>query len=273
MKTNMLRIVPTIIIALTCAGPHARAAAPELWFRVGEELIYTISWGVIPVGTSHVTTEWIEEDGERLLRIRFRNKSNAFLSTFYPVDDTLESVIDPETFLPRRFVKILNEGNYHCDEVTTFDFDEGVARWHSRRNDGRKEYPIKKDTRDLISFMYSMRRRALEPGETIEARVMADEKVYDLTVHALKKERVRLPNHGTVRSLKLLPEASFQGLFVRKGRMWMWVSDDDRRICTKLAVEVPVAKVKLHLTEVKGPGKDRWTRPPKQEEESDEWMY
>ena len=54
---------------------------------MGETLDYRIYWGVIPVGSSRVTTEWIEEDGRTLIAIRFRTKSNDVLSKIYPVDD------------------------------------------------------------------------------------------------------------------------------------------------------------------------------------------
>lgn len=273
-------IIGSVLSATVLAS--APASPPtNLWFEVGEKLTYRIRWGVIPVGTSVASTEWIEEDGRTLLRIRFRNRSNSFLSTFYPVDDTLEAVVDPVTFKPVRFVKILNEGGYHCDEVTEFDYENGVARWRSRKNGGSKEYPIEDDARDLISFMYWMRKERLKPGASHDFRVMADEKVYDLTVHVKKSEKVNLPEYGKVKSVKLEPAAKFQGLFVRKGRMWMWVSEDERRLCTQLAVEVPVAKVKLKLCSVEGPGKDHWTERAvkcKEDEDEDvddddEWLY
>jgi hypothetical protein len=234
---------------------------PALWFPVGEKLTYEIYWGVIGVGQSIATTEWIEEDGRRLIRIRFRNKSNKFLSTFYPVDDLLESVIDPDTFLPVRFTKILREGGYRCHEVTHFDYEEGVARWQSLLNsDRKKEFAIEEDTRDLISFMYYMRQHTFVPERVETFRVMADEKIYGLTVCPLEYERVKLPRYGRVKSLKIEPEADFDGLTVRKGRGWIWISEDGRRLTTQLRVEIPVASVRLALAEVEGPGDDRWTR-------------
>ena len=62
-------------------------------------------------------------------------------------------------------------------------------------------------------------------------------------------------------SLKLEPVSKFNGLFVRTGRAFMWVSDDSRRLCTKATVAVPVARVKAYLKRVEGPGADFWVKP------------
>ena len=242
-------LLSTVLLA---AEPNELAAVyPELWFPVGEQIVYRIYWGIIPVGESVVSTEWIEKDGQQLLVIRIRSKTNKVLSTFYPVDDLLESVINPETFLPLQFTKNLSEGRYKAHEVTQFDHAGGVARMQSITNDKRKEYPIEADTRDLLSFMYFMRQFPMKMGEVLKQRVMADEDIYDIEVEPQKVEKVKTVNGEWVKSLKVEPKAKFDGLFVRKGRGWMWISEEgEDRVVTRIAAEVPVANVKLVLDEV-----------------------
>ena len=258
--TGRRRAAALLAAATVCAGAEALAAAdrPDLWFPVGEETHYRIYWGVVPVGRSYTTTQWIEEDGRTLLSIRFRTRTTDILSKLYPVDDFLEAVIEPRTFLPVRFTKRLSEGRYRCDEITTFDHGARTAHWESRTSVSRKDVEIDADTRDIITFMYYMRSRPLEPGLVQHFRVMADEKVYDLTVRAREAETFRVMDYGPVSSVRIEPEAAFQGLFVRKGRLWLWVSADERRLLTKMVARVPVASIALWLTEVRGPGNDRW---------------
>ncbi len=259
-----------VILLLLCGvGLSARAedAPPtNLWFAVGETLTYRISWGVIPVATSLVTTEWAEENGKKVIVIRFRTRSNDFLSKLYPVNDFLEAVIDPVTFLPCRFTKKLSEGRYKTEEVTTFDHANKKAVWTKPAENKSKEIEIDADTRDLITFMYFMRSKRFEPLATTRYRVMADEKVYDLTVKTEGIESFRVGNFGWVPCLKCEPEAQFGGLFVRKGRMWMWVSQDQRQIATKISAKVPVASITLLLSEVGGPGDDTWVKVTQQEQ-------
>lgn len=246
------------------AGPddatNAVSFMPGARWPVGERLVYRVYWGIIPVGLAVATTDWVEEDGRRLLRIRFRTKSNKVLETVYPVDDVIESVVDPATFLPVRFVKNLSEGSHRYHEVTTFDHARGEAYWESKRSGRKKTFKIRPDTRDIPSFMYYMRSHAFTPGTREHYVVMADEKTYDLWIDVKKWERADLPVYGEVECFKAEPEAAFNGLFERRGRIWMWVSRDPRCIATRIVVSIPVATAKVILHEVQGPGDDFWIR-------------
>jgi hypothetical protein len=248
--------------ALLIAAGGAKAEneeQPELWFPVGEKLTYQIYWGIFPVAESMVTSEWIEEDDRTLLAIRITTKSYALLDTIYPVDDFIESVVDPETFLPLRFVRRLSEGHYRLHEITTFNHDEHTAHWkHLIKNDA-KDFAIEDDTRDLLSFMFFMRSQKLEPNRTYQYRLMADEKLYDLYINTKDYVKLDISRFGVVRCLYNEPEAKFQGFFVRIGRLLVWNSDDQRCLCVKAVAKAPViGSIKLLLYKVEGPGNDSW---------------
>ena len=252
------------------AALAATGVATNLWFPLGEGMEYRAYWGVIPVAYALVTNELVEVDGQTRLAIRIQTRSNDFLSKIYPVDDFLESIVDLDTFLPIRFTKKLREGRYWTHEETTFDHAAGKAYWKSHKSGNEKVLDIEPDTRDLISFMYFMRpKRLFEPGEHMKFRVMADEKIYDLEVRAEKKEKFRVSDFGWIESVKVEPVAEFGGLFVRhKGRAWMWVSLDPRRLITKISVRIPIANVHVLIHSVTGPGDDFWVKgvPPKDED-------
>lgn len=240
---------------------------PTLWFPVGEELVYNIYWGVIPVGQTRITTEWIQEDGRTLLAIRYRTRSNRAIATLYPVNDTIEAVIEPTTFLPVRFEKNLREGRKRYHERTTFDHTALKAHWKSLLTGKEKIFDIDPDTRDLVTFMYYMRSQTFPEGVQSHYRVMADDKTYDLYLKAMSVESVKLKSYGRVPSLRLEPQAKFEGLFVRKGKMTVWVSRDARSLCTQVKAVVPVANVRVVLVDVNGPGDDQWVqRSPSDED-------
>ncbi len=250
-------------LAPTNPVPELAAAAapvlPALWFPVGERLVYSVHWGFLHVGETHVWSEWVEEDGRVLLAIRVRIQTVSFMDKIYPVNDFLESIVDPQTFLPLRFSKNLSEGRYRLKEVTTFDHRAGRAHWkHLLRENSTNDFEIKADTRDMLSFMYYMRRYDWKPETELTERVMADEKLYELIVHARKYENIELPHYGTVRSLLVEPDAKFKGVFIRVGRMKVWISDDQRCLCTQATAKIPVGSVRLMLQRVEGPGDDQW---------------
>ena len=234
---------------------------PKLWFPVGEDLRYRLSWGFIPVGQTRVLSQWIEDDGRLLLVIKIRTRSNKAIATFYPVDDLIEVIIDPETFLPVLFSKNLKEGKHRYHEITRFDYEKGVARWESVLKQKAKEYAITPDLRDIVTLMYYLRSRPLSKELEGEYRAVADEKIYEMKLSVYEKEDVDVSHFGSVPCLKLEPQAKFQGIFVRdKGRMFIWASLRDRPLITRIKVKAPIGTVRALLTEVHGPGDDFWTR-------------
>jgi hypothetical protein len=93
---------------------------------------------------------------------------------------------------------------------------------------------------------------------------MADEKLYDLIVSAEKTVKMKIKKYGEIASTRVQPTAAFQGIFVRSGAVTLWVSDDPRRICTRIMASVPVANVRLNVESVRGPGDDFWVKPGKE---------
>jgi len=266
-----------LLTAVLFAGPYADPtpsrgenpapppAATNLWFPVGETIRYDIYWGIIHVGESLVTTGWVpHDDGRTMLRIRFDTHSNKVLSKLYPVSDVQESLIDPATFLPVYFRKDSRQGRHVYNELTRFDHAAGKAYWESYTKGKQKVVDIQPDTRDLITMMYYIRSMNYALGTQLVTQVFTDEKIYDLFITIPRKDIVELPKYGRVASLMFEPEAAFEGLFVRKGKMYMWVSDDARRICTKIEATVPVASVRIQIAEVTGPGEDFWVGKAKE---------
>lgn len=250
-------------IAVVTNGVAALANSnnlPALWFPVGEETIYDIYWGFIHVGTSRAITDWVEQDGKPRLRVRHLTKTNRVVAQLYPVEDTIETLIDPQTFLPVYFRTKMSEGHYRNDEITVFNHGDGYGEQGSFRNGHVKKFKIESDTRDIVTLMYWLRRDEFTVGTTNQYRVMADEKLYDLFVKPTASEKQKVGDYGKVDVTRLDPEAAFNGLFMRKGKMTVWVSEDERRLCTKIEAEVPVANIHIALDEVRGPGDDAWVK-------------
>lgn len=240
-----------------------RADLPKLWFPVGESMVYDIYWGILHVGSSRVTTDWVEKDGKPLLRIRHLTRTNKVVAQIYPVEDTMETVIEPVRFVPLYFRKKLSEGGYRADELTVFDHEKRTARQCWFRSYRYEDFPLEADTRDIVTQMYWLRRDSFAVGSTNTYRVMADDKIYDLMVRATRVEKRSVGDYGKVDVIRLDPEAAFNGLFVRKGRIVVWVSNDDRKLCTRIDAEVPVASIHIELDKVEGPGDDAWVKPKK----------
>jgi len=256
------------LLWMAMSGGTARAETPDLWFPVGEALSYKLYWGVLPVGRAWITTEWVQREGKALIRLRAEAKSSRLLAAIYPLHDIVESIVDAESFLPVEFTMMQNEGRLHRTDRTVFDREAMVGRLTGEQTrKGRyrkrdKEYPIEADTRDILSFLYYMRKFSPEEKENKEFRVMTGEKIYGLHMGSITEDTIKVNNHGRVACARYFPQAALEKVFVQKGKMWLWVSDDARQILVEAKARGKVfSTVRAVLTGVSGPGDDHWVRP------------
>lgn len=249
------------------AGVAADDPLPEgYWFPIGEVAEYSVTWLGMTVGLATARVDWVEgEAGRKLLEIVVEAESNGLVEMIYPVKEYLRTLVDPYTFLPLSFEKKNKEGHHEHHELTVFDHQAKVGHWKSLLKGNEKDFEITEDMRDLLCMMYWLRRDPLrKAGDTRHYEVMTDEKVYEMILTGEKKETIKLDRYGKVDCLKVEPVGKFNGLFLRKGRMWVWVTDDKRYTMAKMAASVPVASIKIWLEEIRGPGNDRWVKGKKQ---------
>ncbi len=247
--------------ATPTTAPPQLVRVEDLPFPVGETIDYTIYWSFIPVGQVRAVFEWTEENGRKLVAIRSTAKTNKVVEKLYAVNDFMESVMDPATLLPLRFTKKFNEGRYWTHEITTFDHAARVAHFESKKSGEKKDIPIAADTRDVLSMMYFLRSQSFVNGATNQYQCLADDKLYDFAAVIGDNEKVKINAYGKVPSVKMEPLAAFDGLFIRKGRIWFWVARDRRQLATRLSASVSVGSISIELDKVSGPGADFWVKP------------
>ena len=126
---NVRRLLVLLFLLLRAVDSSFASETPEAAnpFPVGENLTYRIYWGVIPVGETIITTDWVEEGGRRLIRIRLRTHTNKWMDRIHKIDDDVISVVEPGTLLPVRSVELVHDKDRNAEETTTFDHANRVA--------------------------------------------------------------------------------------------------------------------------------------------------
>ncbi len=233
----------------------------DFWFPIGEELIFKALLGFIPVGEASSKIDWGELDGKKVLHIKYWAKSNKVIATVYPIDDVIDVYIDPVTFRSIKYEMKLKEGSHFKHEITTFDYDTLKGTAIRVDKDNRKEvFDFSPDARGLFTFMYYMRSRGYKIGEKETFNVVTDGKEYKLTVDPKKIEKIDVGKYGKLSAVRVDPKAEFNGIFITKGKVVAWVSQDPRRLMVRGEVQLPfIADVKFVLKDVKGPGDDFWS--------------
>ncbi len=227
-------------------------------FVPGETTEYKVSWMGVPLAWSKNTSDAVEEHGRKLIRIRTVSKSYKAYGKIYKVDDVKEVVIDPETGLPVRIDLQMNEGNIRQSQLTLFDHANRSALFIDRIANTTNRVEIASQTRDIVSFLYSMRNEKPEDLAAKTHTLLVGGKLYDLNLKIRKEGRIKIPGYGKVDCIQLEPIAEFDGLFLRKGKIFFWVSKNNCRMITCIQAKVPVGKIKVKLQTVSGTGDEFW---------------
>lgn len=228
----------------------ARLDLPDIgvdWFP--EKLEYEVHWGLVNVGTAHLTsTDAVKVRGRAAYHIVSEAVSNNFIDAFYRVRDRNESWMDVETLTSFGYLKKQREGGFFRDEWVLFDWGRKKFFAHVTNKSGevsRKEGPIPELVHDVLSSMYYIRCQDLEVGREYSVAVNTKEN-WPLVVKVLKKEKIK-----TVFGKKecFLVEPFLQeGLFIQKGKkLQLWMTADERKIPVKMKAEVIIGHISADL--------------------------
>lgn len=241
--------VLTILVPPACWGgeevhevsvDRVTPETPRASLAVGERLSYHGRWFGLPVGQGWIEVVKQTELGGRLVyQIEASGSSNEVLSVFCPIRDTIRSYLDAETLQPIRFEKDQQEGHYRAKEVVTFDYAQCIATYRSLLNQSIKEIPLPPDVQDLISAFYWLRTHAVSLTEPTRLPIYSDEKIYQVEIVPIKTLQLELLKRGTFPCVLIEPKANFKGVFIRRGRVWCYISTDARRIPLFIRLTTP----------------------------------
>ena len=228
--------------------PFQEIQAPQQTPRVGEKLTYSVRWMGIEVGQAQLEVrELTELQGRPVYHAVATTRSNRFLSMFYRVNDEIHTYIDAEGLFPRRFVKHQQEGRYRADEEMVYDHEKGIATYRSFLNGSVKQMEIPKGVQDSLSVLYAFRLKPVEIGKSVFLPVNADEKNWNLEVQLLKIGFLEGLPAGPRAAILAEPLAQFHGVFVRKGRVWIWFHTATHRAPLLMRARLPFGLVEVIL--------------------------
>ena len=215
-------------------------------FHVGEQLTYEISWLNITAGTAVMTVTAAGADGDRpLAKLITTAQSRPAITKYFPVDNRVESIVDPATLLPEHLTFRRREGKKKEDIEYTFHQKEGTV---TTVKGGKTEIlEIPPGTQDVISCLYYARSQlSLLPGSLLRMNVYHDKKNRKLDVRVEEIETVSGP-WGEVETARVLVVMPFQGLFLNQGNIRVWFTNDDRRIPVRMKAKVIIGSIVADL--------------------------
>ncbi|MFH2036074.1 MAG: DUF3108 domain-containing protein, partial [Candidatus Zixiibacteriota bacterium] len=214
-------------------------------FGPGEKLTFDIGYGFINAGTATLEVVDLIEYNERPChQIVTTARSNKFFSSFYKVEDRVESLIDAIGIFSWRFEKNLSEGSYRSVKVCEFDQENNLVHYED------STYDVGRYVQDALSAMYYVRTQDLNVGVSIFIDNFTDGKHYPLEVKVLKKETINI-KAGKFDCLVVEPLLQSSGIFQHEERLTVWLTDDRLKLPVLMKSRVLVGSISAELTDYK----------------------
>ncbi|MEP6959566.1 MAG: DUF3108 domain-containing protein [Nitrospirota bacterium] len=237
-------VLGAMYVTVSWAGDGG-VPSPNPTFQVGEQLTYEISWMNITAGIAVMGVTGGTDADPSLVKLVTTAQSRPAITKFFPVDNRVESILDPETLLPKHLTFKRREGKKKEDIEYTFHQKEGVV---IEVKDGSMEtLQIPPDTQDAISCLYYVRREVLpKPGSSLTMTVHHDKKNHKLDVRVEKIETIR-GAWGKIESIRVLVVMPFQGIFLNQGNIRVWFTNDAKRIPLRMKAKVVIGSLVADL--------------------------
>lgn len=224
--------------------------------RSGEVLIYDISWShILTAGTATMEIkEGTLPDGKQVLRFIATTRSAGLVETFYPVRDRLESVFSPGIMQSLTFS--LNESHGKKKRRRELVFDHVNKTVVSTLNDDQPvTFTVPEQTQDALSSVYYLRTREdFIVGKAIILQVHDSGKNWSVEVQILGREKVTTPA-GEFATIKVRTFPKYEGVFMNKGEIFIWLTDDSRRVPVLMKSTISIGSIVSTLTKME-PVKD-----------------
>ena len=254
----------TLVAQSSSAGTPAKPLSkwqnlPEVnapWMK-GERLEYELSWGFITAG--YATLEVIpRKDG----KVEFQTyaTANKTVNKFYPVHDTVYTLVHKKGLMTDVFRKSLHEGTFHNKSLIRFNrdgkkavlsdtvFKDPVKHYVKRSAD--TSVTIDGLEHSIMSAFYLVRTLPLKEGVTSRFSAVSGKKRYELKVVTHKRETIKT-DLGTFKTVKVEPVLDGDGIFNSSGRIFIWFTDDEKRLPVLMECEIKLGSIKAELKKVK----------------------
>ena len=236
------------IILLLCTGIPGTISAQcgsdieNTAFGPGEYLEFGVYLGFLHAGSATLEVDDIVEiRGELCYHLKSTARSNAAVSVLYQVNDLVESFMDVENLYSLRYEKHLSEGNYKADKTVSFDQEAQLAFYP------KDTLQIFECTQDALSALYYVRTLDFNVGDTIPVPNHESKKNYPINVIVHKRERISVPA-GEFDCILIEPIMKATGIFKQKGKLSVWVTDNDDKMPVMMKSKIPVGSVSARLT-------------------------
>ncbi len=219
-------------------------------FRVGEKVTLDASYFAVSAGDiSFAVQPFVGVNGRKSYHFSGEAQSTSVFAMFYAVEDSFESFVDYETLVPYSYAVHVKESKQLRESRCVFDWSKMVATfWDTRitKERGKKnekdEWSILPYSQNVFTALYYLRTFQLTVGKKISYRVAHEKENLIITIEVVRKEHISTPA-GEFDTIVTKPSIELNGVFKPVGDIFIWLTDDDRKMLVRVESKLKIGKV------------------------------
>ena len=225
------------------------------WMK-GERLEYELNWGFVTAGYATIEVKPRKDGKSEIYTYATANKT---VNKFYPVHDTVYTLVRNKGLMTDVFRKSLHEGTFHNKSLIRFDRDAKKAVLsdtvfkdpvnHYVKRSADTSVTIEGLEHSIMSAFYLVRSLPLKEGVTSRFSAVSGKKRYELKVITHKREKIKT-DLGEFNTIKVEPVLDGDGIFNSSGRIFIWFTDDEKRIPVLMQCEIKLGSIKAKLKKI-----------------------
>jgi hypothetical protein len=228
--------------------PSLPAPHPGLGLPTKQTLNYSVDWRVFPAG---VVSFHQEADGDTQ-RITVTGDSIGAVNLIFRVSDRFQSSFNRRTGCSYEFSKQLQEGHRQINSTLTFNYAQSKAILEEKNLVSgitkHQEAAIPSCVTDLLSAIFYTATQPLQVGQSFLIPAYDAMRIIPVTMKVEAKESVRTPA-GTFQTVRVQPTAD-AGVVKNRGNIWIWYTDDERRIPVQMRARLFWGTLTFQLTSI-----------------------
>ena len=248
---GMLAALFLAVAAFPSAAEQALQLRKYTAYRPGEKLTYVLSWSdLVKAGTAVMEVKKeLTPEGKETLQFISTARSSGVVETFYPVRDVIKSVFDPRIQASLTYSMNSSHGKKKKQRELIFDHENKQVTY--LKDGSTSVVDIPQGTQDALSSLYVLRtQESFTTSRPIVINVNDSGKTWAVEVHVLGREMLKTPV-GEFRAIKVKTYPKYEGVFMHKGEIFMWFTDDEHRVPLLMKSTITIGSVMATLTEMK----------------------
>jgi len=224
------------------------AQAPAWQPPAAQKLRFEAEWRLVHAGDVEVGTSGAES-------LNMQLRTAGVVRTFIKVDNQFQASYR-QGWCAEATELTAHEGKRHRETKVRYDAEARKA-FHVERDlekdsvVSQNQIDIPACVHDVTAGLQKLRELLPQPGAVIELPLSDGKKAVMARVEAQRRERVRTPV-GEFQAIRYEAFLMSGVLYRRKGRLFVWISEDERRLPVQIRIQMPfyIGTVTLQLEKV-----------------------